>query len=155
MSALLVATGRLSLDPGVVLCCAAVVLRLPASGGQPRSGGGRRNRQTTNKRRLLYPPELPRRVRAPASAADDDTLRAPIRNRTVDLLLTMETLCRLSYWGSADERTRCRAPSGNRRGPNGSARASGRRPRTSRAPGLRSRATRRRARRRRGRRAGR
>ena len=24
---------------------------------------------------------------------------APIRNRTVDLLLTMETLCRLSYWG--------------------------------------------------------
>src|SRR5438093_566228 len=25
--------------------------------------------------------------------------RAPIRNRTVDLLLTMETLCRLSYWG--------------------------------------------------------
>jgi hypothetical protein len=27
--------------------------------------------------------------------------RAPIRNRTVDLLLTMETLCRLSYWGRA------------------------------------------------------
>src|SRR5207302_7036458 len=27
--------------------------------------------------------------------------RAPIRNRTVDLLLTMETLCRLSYWGAA------------------------------------------------------
>ncbi len=26
--------------------------------------------------------------------------RAPIRNRTVDLLLTMETLCRLSYWGT-------------------------------------------------------
>src|SRR3954452_803342 len=27
------------------------------------------------------------------------THRAPIRNRTVDLLLTMETLYRLSYWG--------------------------------------------------------
>ncbi len=25
--------------------------------------------------------------------------RAPIGNRTLDLLLTMETLCRLSYWG--------------------------------------------------------
>src|SRR6266536_2248248 len=27
--------------------------------------------------------------------------RAPIRNRTVDLLLTMETLYRLSYWGGS------------------------------------------------------
>ena len=36
----------------------------------------------------------------PAHPADHPTLnRAPIRNRTVDLLLTMETLCRLSYWG--------------------------------------------------------
>ncbi|CCH77332.1 hypothetical protein BN12_320025 [Nostocoides japonicum T1-X7] len=25
--------------------------------------------------------------------------RAPIGNRTLDLFLTMETLCRLSYWG--------------------------------------------------------
>src|SRR3954469_20770533 len=30
--------------------------------------------------------------------------RAPIRNRTVDLLLTMETLCRLSYWGTRGTR---------------------------------------------------
>jgi hypothetical protein len=31
-------------------------------------------------------------------------VRAPIRNRTVDLLLTMETLYRLSYWGKRPQR---------------------------------------------------
>src|SRR2546421_12474172 len=41
------------------------------------------------------------------SWTDVARLRAPIRNRTVDLLLTMETLYRLSYWGGAslDEST--------------------------------------------------
>ena len=32
----------------------------------------------------------------------DRPTRAPIGNRTLDLFLTMETLCRLSYWGTAD-----------------------------------------------------
>jgi hypothetical protein len=33
------------------------------------------------------------------------TLRAPKGNRTLDLLLTMETLCRLSYRGGAGKGT--------------------------------------------------
>src|SRR3954453_12754907 len=33
---------------------------------------------------------------------------APIGNRTLDLLLTMETLCRLSYWGVATREARGR-----------------------------------------------
>ena len=37
--------------------------------------------------------------KAPASWRGPSSVRAPIRNRTVDLLLTMETLYRLSYWG--------------------------------------------------------
>src|SRR5262249_6603123 len=37
---------------------------------------------------------------ASAGACPPAPDRAPIRNRTVDLLLTMETLYRLSYWGN-------------------------------------------------------
>src|SRR3954453_10942269 len=45
--------------------------------------------------------------RAPAAPrvrrwAGNRPTRAPIGNRTLDLFLTMETLCRLSYWGTAD-----------------------------------------------------
>src|SRR6478672_4247631 len=40
------------------------------------------------------PPRLRRAGKRPT--------RAPIGNRTLDLFLTMETLCRLSYWGTAD-----------------------------------------------------
>src|SRR5687768_10191065 len=47
--------------------------------------------------RLLYQAELHRRDRRPAGAGQRD--RAPLRNRTVDLLLTMETLWRLSQGG--------------------------------------------------------
>jgi hypothetical protein len=51
--------------------------------------------------RLLCQPELLRRPNQPGPVAADSGTgpRAPIRNRTVDLLLTMETLYRLSYWG--------------------------------------------------------
>ena len=45
--------------------------------------------------RLLYLTELPRLE----AARLVQPFRAPLRNRTVDLLLTMETLCRLSYVG--------------------------------------------------------
>src|SRR3954447_7487423 len=38
--------------------------------------------------------------------------RAPIRNRAVDLLLTMETLCRLSYWGTRGTRIHGRGAAG-------------------------------------------
>src|SRR6478672_362161 len=44
--------------------------------------------------------------RPPARRRSDEAgnrpTRAPIGNRTLDLFLTMETLCRLSYWGAAD-----------------------------------------------------
>src|SRR3954471_14543429 len=53
--------------------------------------------------RLLCQPELLRRSnlerRRLAFPSSGSEARAPIRNRTVDLLLTMETLYRLSYWG--------------------------------------------------------
>src|SRR6059058_3884497 len=59
------------------------------------SGGRTRTGDTAIMSRLLF------RLSYTASGATPPTLdRAPIRNRTVDLLLTMETLCRLSYWGS-------------------------------------------------------
>ena len=47
--------------------------------------------------RLLYQAELLRHAVHPRLG--ECTFRAPIRNRTVDLLLTMEMLYRLSYWG--------------------------------------------------------
>src|SRR3954454_6231126 len=46
--------------------------------------------------RLSYAAET---NRPPPETAGTRSIRAPIRNRTVDLLLTMETLYRLSYWG--------------------------------------------------------
>ena len=40
---------------------------------------------------------------------DRATDQSPIGNRTLDLFLTMETLCRLSHWGAANVlRPRCR-----------------------------------------------
>src|SRR6476469_381400 len=49
--------------------------------------------------------------RPPARRRSDEAgnrpTRAPIGNRTLDLFLTMETLCRLSYWGTADTEKRC------------------------------------------------
>ena len=49
--------------------------------------------------RLLYRLSYTATVRTCPDAASRVRARAPLRNRTVDLLLTMETLCRLSYWG--------------------------------------------------------
>src|SRR3954447_22602523 len=46
--------------------------------------------------RLSYSAALPGAARRTGRATRQ---RAPIGNRTLDLLLTMETLCRLSYWG--------------------------------------------------------
>src|SRR3954451_551514 len=46
------------------------------------------------------------------SPGREDISRAPIRNRTVDLLLTMETLCRLSYWGTRRTRIHGRGAAG-------------------------------------------
>src|SRR3954453_22975415 len=46
-------------------------------------------------------------TRRTSDAAGDRPTRAPIGNRTLDLFLTMETLCRQSYWGAADTEKRC------------------------------------------------
>ena len=51
--------------------------------------------------RLLYRLSYTAVTGGPARVGEEPFTRAPIRNRTVDLLLTMETLCRLSYWGQA------------------------------------------------------
>ena len=62
------------------------------------SEGGVRTRDLTIMSRALSPTELPRLAaqrREPSSVK-----RAPAENRTLDLLLTMETLCRLSYRGN-------------------------------------------------------
>ena len=45
----------------------------------------------------------------PVRGGTGDEVRAPMRNRTADLLLTMETLYRLSYWGLAALRQRAKA----------------------------------------------
>ena len=65
--------------------------------------------------RLLYRLSYPAVVSLPASRSGNgpeeplippmrggtgDGVRAPMRNRTADLLLTMETLCLLSYRGA-------------------------------------------------------
>src|SRR5690625_1015317 len=76
------------------------------------SGGGTRTLDLTIMSRALSPTELPRRCRL---WSRHNTGRAPKRNRTVDLLLTMETLYRLSYWGKQDEGTRRAAPGEIRR----------------------------------------
>ena len=63
-----------------------------------RSGGGIRTLDLTIMSRALSPTELPRLAaqrREPSSVK-----RAPAENRTLDLLLTMETLCRRSYRGN-------------------------------------------------------
>src|SRR5699024_8271298 len=77
------------------------------------SGGGTRTLDLTIMSRALSPTELPRRCRL---WSRHNTGRAPKRNRTVDLLLTMETLYRLSYWDKQDEGTR-RAATGEIRRP--------------------------------------
>lgn len=69
------------------------------------SGSGTRTRDTAIMSRLLYHLSYPamqdfggiRAERMPPKQC-----RAPKGNRTLGLLLTMETLCRLSYRGSAD-----------------------------------------------------
>src|SRR3954453_14937125 len=101
----------------------ARALNASREAGLARSGGGTRTRDTAIMSRLLYrlsyPASTPPDGPATASPGYRTTaVRAPIRNRTVDLLLTMEMLCRLSYWGAAGtdfstpaathERTGCR-----------------------------------------------
>src|SRR5688572_28887503 len=56
--------------------------------------------------RLLYQAELHRRATVRPGLATGPVghvVRAPLRNRTVDLLLSMETLCRLSLRGVLEE----------------------------------------------------
>lgn len=62
-----------------------------------RSGGGIRTLDLTIMSRALSPTELPRRL---PPLRNVERKRAPAENRTLDLLLTMETLCRLSYRGN-------------------------------------------------------
>src|SRR5919107_1202115 len=83
------------------------------------SGSGTRTRDTAIMSRLLYrlsypaavPPPACRPVNAPygcripsVRGCTEVVDRAPMRNRTADLLLTMETLCLLSYRGQMDAR---------------------------------------------------
>ena len=62
------------------------------------------NRRHSDYEPLALPTELPRQGKD-ALRVERALIRAPIRNRTVDLLLTMETLCRLSYWGRKPGKT--------------------------------------------------
>src|SRR5690606_35379465 len=80
-----------------------------SAGLQVCSGGGDRTRDLTIMSRALCPSELPRRVRRRSRG-----LRAPIGNRTLDLLLTMETLCRLSFRGNEERGYILPAPRANR-----------------------------------------
>ena len=72
-----------------------------------RSGNGTRTRDTTIMSRLLYRLSYPAVEKNPVGfssmggprAFNSGLIRAPMRNRTADLLLTMETLYRLSYRG--------------------------------------------------------
>ena len=81
----------------------------------PGSGSGTRTRDTAIMSRLLYRLSYPAVVSAtsfrsgndlnrphipPMRGGTGDGVRAPMRNRTADLLLTMETLCLLSYRGA-------------------------------------------------------
>ena len=49
--------------------------------------------------RLLYQLSYTATTIERPAEAGPSLIRAPMRNRTADLLLTMETLYRLSYWG--------------------------------------------------------
>src|SRR5215211_404782 len=119
---------------------AIAVIRSVDSGLASGSGSGTRTRDTAIMSRLLYRLSYPavgryRRhagrtthvylcgipsVRGSTEVSD----RAPMRNRTADLLLTMETLCRLSYRGLLDparrvmpthQDTHCARPAANLR----------------------------------------
>ncbi len=73
------------------------------------SGSGTRTRGLTIMSRALSPTELPRLGCESGVRTEPHPWthhRAPKGNRTLDLLLTMETLCRLSYRGSAEQATR-------------------------------------------------
>ena len=99
---------------------AIVFLDLLDSSSTSGSGSGTRTRDTAIMSRLLYRLSYPAVVPAAGVPADQRTRmgavfrrcaacngvadRAPMWNRTADLLLTMETLCLLSYRGRLDAR---------------------------------------------------
>jgi hypothetical protein len=89
---------RAWLDAGTVGCFGAAFGRHLGHGTPvPQSADHPGNYRRSDPRRVPGIPLVPTGLRDPFEAFRiRPSTRAPLRNRTVDLLLTMETLCRLS-----------------------------------------------------------